>query len=106
MKTEYKKILKHFPQLKEWRVSFGNIKNIPKSYDCVVISPNKKNARIYPASKPIPDDYILHETLHIILRDLKKERNKKEYRNKEENLIRFICKNFNLKQWEKQKSVN
>ena len=87
-KAKIRKQLKHYkklyPQLNDWEISVGDddYKNE------VHIHPKKKSAIICDCShKPYPDRYTLHEVLHILLEDLKREKNRKEYIRKSEILI-------------------
>lgn len=109
MKTEFEIISKVFPQLKDWEIKLGqeHTKGTRYSYDCVFISQKKRKfAQIYPPSKPFPKDYILHEVMHIILRDIKKERNRSKSRDKEEHFIRAILGSKILRKYFPEVSKN
>ena len=79
--------------LKSWRIYFAP-KAIYKGQCCV--NEEKKRCTIYDlpdwdGKKGMPEDYILHELLHVAWREVKSKKKYKEKREAEETLVQDIC---------------
>jgi len=86
----YKKI---FPTIKDWNIEYHQDSEETSS---AIMYHSKKEAiirRFRKGSGRIPKDYIFHEMLHIIMSDLYLSK-EKDYDNKEESVIRGLCRLF------------
>lgn len=80
-----------FSILNDWQIRYSRSKVYGAQCS---IHPTKKEAVIYPWNAPDePEDYKLHEYLHIAIRALNRidRRKHKEYRQAEEILVQEIC---------------
>ncbi len=81
----------HFRILQDWVFTDGNN---PQYFASINVHPSESKVVIYPYGDGEPDDYVLHELLHICilaLHRIKKNESHATYRESEEQFVQDVC---------------
>ena len=88
-KRELHKLIRQFRILNDWDIKMVKDKEYAGQ---ISINPKKKQAILYDWHGIAPNDFYLHEILHVALRELRCTKINKAYREIEEQLVQDICR--------------